>query len=128
MVFRYEDARAVREGYLVDYDVVISSNVRMQGIFLKEGEQVGFVDPETGSKKLDQLEDERQYDTAEIEQKVTSPDSNRRILEEIGKYALEHEAEYKRFPKTLIFAANDLRSYLPRRPACRPRPRPLRPR
>jgi type I restriction enzyme R subunit len=109
VVYRYEYERAVREGYLVDYDVVaISSNVRMQGIFLNEGEQVGFVDPETGSKKLDQLEDERQYDTTEIEEKVTSPDSNRRILEEIKKYALEHEAEYKRFPKTLIFAVNDL--------------------
>lgn len=109
VVYRYEYERAVREGHLVDYDVVaISSNVRMQGIFLEEGEQVGFVDPETGSKKLDQLEDERQYDTTEIEEKVTSPDSNRRILEEIKKYALEHEAEYKRFPKTLIFAVNDL--------------------
>ncbi len=50
VVYRYEYERAVREGYLVDYDVVaISSNVRMQGIFLNEGEQVGLVDPETGS-------------------------------------------------------------------------------
>lgn len=109
VVYHYEYERAVREGYLVDYDVVtIKSNVRMQGLFLKEGEQVTFVDPETGSKQLDQLEDERQYDTIEIEQKVTSPDSNRKILEEIRKYAIQHEAEYKRFPKTLIFAVNDL--------------------
>ena len=69
---------------------------------------MSFVDPETGSKQLDELEDERQYDTTEIEEKVTSPDSNRKILEEIKKYALEHEAEYGRFPKILIFAANDL--------------------
>ncbi len=109
VVYRYEYERAVREGFLVDYDVVtIKSNVRMQGVFLKEGEQVSFVDPETGLKQLDELEDERQYDTTEIEQKVTSPDSNRKILEEIKKYADEHEAEYGRFPKTLIFAANDL--------------------
>lgn len=40
VVFRYEYERAVREGYLVDYDVVaIKSNVRMQGIFLEEGEE-----------------------------------------------------------------------------------------
>jgi type I restriction enzyme R subunit len=109
VVYRYEYERAVREGYLVDYDpLTIKSNVRMQGVFLKEGEQVSFVDPETGSKQLDELEDERQYDTTEIEEKVTSPDSNRKILEEIKKYALEHEAQYGRFPKTLIFAANDL--------------------
>jgi type I restriction enzyme R subunit len=109
VVYRYEYERAVREGYLVDYDVVtIKSNVRMQGVFLKQGEQVSFVDPETGSKQLDELEDERQYDTADIEEKVTSPDSNRKILEEIKKHALEHEAEYKRPPKILIFAVNDL--------------------
>ncbi len=109
VVYRYEYERAVREGYLVDYDVVtIKSNVRMQGVFLQEGEQVSFVDPETGSKQLDELEDERQYDTTEIEEKVTSPDSNRKILEEVKKYATEHEEECKRFPKTLIFAVNDL--------------------
>lgn len=109
VVYRYEYERAVREGYLVDYDpLTIKSNVRMQGVFLKEGEQVSFVDPETGSKQLDQMEDERQYDTTEIEEKVTSPNSNRKILEEIKKYALEHEKQYGRFPKTLIFAANDL--------------------
>src|SRR5207247_2605762 len=57
---------------------------------------------------LDLLEDKRQYDTTEIERRVTSPDSNRKILEELKKYAVEHEARYGRFPKTLIFAANDL--------------------
>ena len=109
VVFRYEYERAVREGFLVDYDAVsVKSNVRMNGVFLKEGEQVAFVNPESGSKQLDLLEDERQFDTTEIEQKVTSPDSNRKILEEIKKFALEHEARYGRFPKTLIFATNDL--------------------
>jgi hypothetical protein len=37
---------------------------------------------------------------------ATAPDSNRKIIEELKKYALEHEARYGRFPKTLIFAAN----------------------
>ena len=41
VVYRYEYARAVREGYLVDYDAVtVKSNVRMEGLFLKEGELV----------------------------------------------------------------------------------------
>lgn len=109
VVYRYEYDRAVREGYLVDYDVVkIKSDVRMNGIFLKEGEQVGIIDPDTGNETLDELEDERQFEKEEIEHRVTSPDSNRKILEEIKKYALEHEIEFGRFPKTLIFAANDL--------------------
>jgi len=109
VVFRYEYERAVREGYLVDYDAVaIRSNVRMTGLFLKEGEEVSMVDPESGAKQRDLLEDEREFAVPEIEQKVTSPGSNRKILDEIKKYADEHERRYRRFPKTLIFAHNDI--------------------
>ena len=109
IVFRYEYERAVREGYLVDYDpVAISSDVRMNGIFLQEGETIGVVDPDTGSEQMDLLEAERDYDITEIEEKVTSPDSNRKILVEIREYALKHEQQTGRFPKTLIFAANDV--------------------
>ncbi len=109
IVYRYEYDRAVREGYLVDYDVVtVKSNVRINGIFLKEGEEVGIVDPQTGAKKMDLLEDDRGFDSASIERAITSPDSNRKILREIQKYGAEHEARYGRFPKTLIFAVNDL--------------------
>jgi len=77
----YEYERAVREGYLVDYDAVtIKSDVRLKGIFLSEGEQVRLVDTDTGAQQLDLLEDERQFDTADIEQKITAPDSNRKML------------------------------------------------
>lgn len=109
VVYRYEYERAVREGYLVDYDLVsINSEVKMKGVFLNEGEQVGIINPETGSEQLDLLEAERQFESTDIEDKVTSPDSNKKILEEIRKYAQEHEERYGRFPKTLIFAVNDL--------------------
>lgn len=109
LVFRYEYARAVADGYLVDYDVVnIRSEVRLNGVFLHEGEQVEIVDPESGQKKLDLLEDERSFETTEIERKITSPDSNRKILDEVRTYALAHETRYGRLPKTLIFAVNDL--------------------
>lgn len=107
--FRYEYERAVREGYLVDYDVVaVKSDVRINGVFLAEGEQIDEVDPETGTKQLDLLEDERAFDATEVERKVTAPDSNRKILEELKHYADEFQAEHGRFPKTLIFATNDL--------------------
>jgi type I restriction enzyme R subunit len=107
-VFRYEYPQAVREGFLVDYDAVkLKSDVRMKGVFLDEGEAVDFIDPESGAERRDQLEDERTYDSSEVEKTVTSPDSNRKILEELKRYAEAHEAKYGRFPKTLIFAAND---------------------
>ncbi len=109
LVFRYEYERAVREGYLVDYDVVrVRSDVRMNGVFLREGEQVDSVDPDSGVKQLDLLEDERVFEAPDVERKITAPDSNRKILEELKRYADEHEREHGRFPKTLIFAANDL--------------------
>ena len=109
VVYRYEYERAVREGYLVDYDVVtVKSDVRMKGVFLKEGERVSVVDPETGLQRLDELEDQRDYEPPDVERRVTSPDSNRKILAEIQKYTTEHEQKYGRFPKTLIFADNDL--------------------
>ena len=109
IVYRYEYARAVREGFLVDYDAVaLDSDVRMNGIFLQAGEQVGVIDASTGAQSFDNLEDERQFDTEDVERKITSPDSNRKILTEIRKYAEEHEQKFGRFPKTLIFAVNDL--------------------
>lgn len=108
-IYRYEYERAVREGYLVDYDVVkVKSDVRMNGVFLREGDQIDEVDPETGDVRLDLLEDERAFDASEIERKVTAPDSNRKILEELKSYTDDFETENGRFPKTLIFAANDL--------------------
>jgi type I restriction enzyme R subunit len=107
--FAYGYKQAVSEGHLVDYDAVnVRSEVRMTGVFLREGDRVEQVDPHTGLSRLDTLEDERAFDTAEIERKITAPQSNRLILEELKKYADEHERRYGRFPKTLVFAANDM--------------------
>jgi type I restriction enzyme R subunit len=109
LTYRYDYERAVREGYLVDYDVVrIKSDVRMNGVFLREGEAIDNIDTESGQQQLDFLEDERVFDTTAIERDITAPDSNKKILEEIENYCAEHEAESGRFPKTLIFAVNDL--------------------
>jgi type I restriction enzyme R subunit len=108
-IYRYTTEEAIADGYLVDYEAVrIRSDVRMNGVFLKEGDAVGVVNPDTGTLFQDRLEDERQFDTADIESRITAPDSNRRIVQEIAGYALQHEEETGRFPKTLIFAANDL--------------------
>lgn len=108
-VFEYPYERAVREGHLVDYDVVrVRSDVRMNGLFLREGENVEIVDTQTGLSKMDQLEDEREFATSDLEAKITAPESNRKIIEELKKYTDDHERQFKRFPKTLVFAVNDL--------------------
>ncbi len=109
LAFRYDYDQAVRDGYLVDYDVVrVRSDVRIHGIFLNEGEQVDKVDTKTGAMQLDLLDDERAFDASAVEREITAPDSNRRIVQELKQYADAHEGEHGRFPKTLIFAANDL--------------------
>jgi type I restriction enzyme R subunit len=109
VIYRYPTEKAIQDGFLVDYDAVkIRSGVRMNGIFLKPGEHVGVIDTDTGDEIYDELEDEREFATNEIEQKITSPDSNRKIVREVARYAYQHQEETGRFPKILIFAANDL--------------------
>src|SRR5205807_8250931 len=39
---------------------------------------------------------------------ATAPDRNRKIVKEFARHALEQEKELGRFPKTLVFAINDL--------------------
>jgi len=108
-VFSYSTEQAVLDGYLVDYDAVkIKSDVHINGAFLKEGELVGEIDTETGAEQFDKLEDEREFAATEIETKITSPDSTKKIIKAFKKYTDLHEKELKRFPKTLIFAVNDL--------------------
>lgn len=108
-VFRYGVEQAILDNWLVDYEpVTIHSDVRINGVFLKEGEQVGKIDTQTGVEALDNLEDERTFDASAVEHAVTAPDSNRKIIQEIAKYAYQHEQETGRFPKMLLFAVNDL--------------------
>jgi type I restriction enzyme R subunit len=69
---------------------------------------VGDIDTETGKETIIYLEDEREFAADEIEVKITAPDCTRKIIETLKKYTDLHQEEYGRFPKTLIFAANDL--------------------
>ena len=108
-VFRYGIDEAIRDGFLVDWDAVaVSSEVKMNGVFLREGEAVTNIDTDTGAQQLDLIEDERTYPAEDVERAITAPDCNRRILEEVARHAAAHEQETGRFPKILIFAANDL--------------------
>lgn len=108
-VFRYGVEEAIRDGYLVDYEAVtIKSNIHLNGVFLQQGESVGRIDTDTGEEIFDELEDEREFSSEEVERKITAPRSNKKIVEEIAKYAYQHETETGHFPKILIFAVNDL--------------------
>ena len=108
-IYEYGYQRAVTEGYLVDYDpVLIHSEITMHGHFLREGEEVGLRDTATGQLRFEQMEDERQLPAESLERDWTAPDRDRRIVDEIARFLEEQETERKRFPKTLVFADNDL--------------------
>jgi len=109
IVYRYDYERAVREGYLVDYDAIaIQSDITVRGVFLKEGEAVGLVNTQTGQLTFDILEDERELPAPTTEIDWTAPDRNRKIIKEVKNYLLTQEEQLGHFPKTLIFAQNDI--------------------
>jgi len=109
IVYRYEYERAVREGYLVDYDpILVRSEVSLRGAFLRPGEEVGLQDTTSGQLHFEFLEDERELPAPEIDQQWAAPDRDRRIVQEVAGYLREQETGLGRFPKTLIFAHNDL--------------------
>lgn len=109
VVARYEYDRAVREGYLVDYEpIVIQSEIAMRGTFLRAGDQVTYQDRETGQLHFDFLEDQRELPASELQTEWAAPDHDRKVVQELGKYLREQEQARGLFPKTLIFAANDL--------------------
>ena len=109
IVFTYDYERAVREGYLVDYDAIaIHSDITIKGAFLEEGEEVGLIDTQTGQLSFENLEDERELPAPTTEIDWSAPDRNRKIVQEIQKYLLDQEEQLGHFPKTLIFAQNDI--------------------
>jgi type I restriction enzyme R subunit len=75
---------------------------------LGEGEEVGLIDTKTGQIKFEFLEDERDLPAPTTEIDWSAPDRNRKIVQEIKKYLLDQEEQLGRFPKTLIFAQNDI--------------------
>ncbi len=108
-IYEYGYQQAVAEGYLVDYDpVVIHSDITMHGHFLKEGEEVGLRDTATGQLRFEQMEDERVLPAETLDRDWTAPDRDRKIVDEIARHLRDQEEKLSRFPKTLVFAHNDL--------------------
>ena len=108
-VFHYGLQQAIQEDHLVGYDEVhITSGILMRGVKAQEGEAVHWVDPETGQKSYDELEDDVEFEATDVERKVTAPDCTRKVVRELKKHLDLHATEFGRFPKTLIFATNDL--------------------
>ncbi len=109
VVYHYPVEKAVMDGYLADWALItVESGIRMEGLFLNQGEDVQFIDPDTGVSNYDELEDEREFKTTQLERKATSPDTNKKIIGEYAKFARKFEEEHGRFPKTIVFTTQDI--------------------
>jgi type I restriction enzyme R subunit len=108
-IYEYGIQRAVADGYLADHDdVKISSEITMRGHFLREGEEVGLLNTQTGQLRFEFMEDERDLPPETLAQDWTAPDRDRKIVQELARYLREQEQNTGHFPKTLVFADNDL--------------------
>ena len=110
VVYRYEYARAVREGYLVDYDVVDDQVRRPHERRLSQGGRAG----RHGRPRDRRSSSSTSWRTSGSS---TPPRSSRRSPRptRTGRSSRRSRStppstssSYGRFPKTLIFAANDL--------------------
>ena len=79
----------------------------MNGVFLNEGEQVGVVDPETGTSSSTCSKTSEQFPPPRSSERSPRPTPTARSSRS-SRSTPKHEDQYDRFPKTLIFAANDL--------------------
>jgi type I restriction enzyme R subunit len=108
-IYEYGIPRAVADGFLVDYDpVVIHSEITLRGHFLRAGEEVGLRDTQSGQLRFEFVEDERELPPETLTHDWTAPDRDRKIVQELARYLREQEASSGHFPKTLVFANNDL--------------------
>ena len=100
LVYNYSYQQAVADGYLVDYDpVTISSQVTMEGAFLKPGEEVGLVDKESGQLHFEFLEDERELPPGELDERWASPDRDRKVVAEVVGNLREQQAPRATCPR-----------------------------
>lgn len=101
LAYTYSLEKAVRDGYLVDYDVVhIDTQITMEGIKLKKGRQIKIEDVQTGEVHNTLTDDEIKFEPEKIERKITAVDRNRKIVDEFAKY-------FKDGQKTVFFAVDD---------------------
>ena len=109
IVYSYPIEKAIQSEFLVDWDLInIDSGIRMKGLFLKKDEEVQLIDPHTGQRKFEFLEDEREFKTSHLERKAAAPDTNHKIIKQYADYARDFENRYGRFPKTIVFATTDV--------------------
>ena len=116
MVMEYSRARAIADRVNVDFDVFrIRTEISEVGGTLDAGLVTAFRDRETRDERLEQIDEDIEYDARELDRRVVAKDQIRTIVrcfrdslpamfphrEQTGDGKLQH------VPKTIIFAKDD---------------------
>ena len=106
-VYTYTYREAVLDGYLIDHDAPhqLTTKLSEQGIQLKRGDTVKYINKQTGELDTAYLDDDVDFDVDQFNRRVIVPEFNRAVLAEIAKNLYPDAPET--YGKTLIYAATD---------------------
>lgn len=108
LVTQYDHQRAVADGVNVQYQVFrIKTKITAGGSKVEAGEFIDKRDKMTRKERIEKMEKELEYDSAELDRSVVAPDQIRTIVQAFKDNlpAIFPNRQYA--PKTLIFAKDD---------------------
>jgi type I restriction enzyme R subunit len=109
LVMEYGHTQAVADGVNVNYDVYrIQTEVSEQGAKVEKGFWLETVDKATRRKSAWQLDEDFEYDPAELDRSVQTPDQIRKVITTFrDRLYSEIFPGRTEVPKTLVFAKDD---------------------
>lgn len=109
LVMEYPHERAVADGINVNYDVYrIKTEITEKGSKVDAGYFIDKRDRATRKVRWEQLEEDLEYESKDLDRSVVSPDQIRTIIQTFrDKLFTEIFPDRKEIPKTLIFAKDD---------------------
>ena len=109
LVMEYGHDQAVADGVNVNYDVYrIQTEVTEAGAKVEAGYWVQVMDRDTRRKSDWQLDEDFDYDPAELDRSVQTPDQIRTVVRTLrDRWQAEMFPQRTELPKTLVFAKDD---------------------
>ena len=116
LVMEYGHQRAVADRVNVDFDVFrIRTEISETGGTVDAGMVTEFRDRETREQRFDRMDDDLDYDTADLDRRVVAPDQIRTVIATLrdsmptmfADRIVAENGRLKHIPKTLIFAKDD---------------------
>ena len=109
LVMEYGHAQAVADGVNVNYDVYrIKTEVTEQGAKVDKGYWLETLDKATRRKTAWQLDEDFEYDPAELDRAVQTPDQIRTVVRTLkDNWKVDLFPQRQELPKTLVFAKDD---------------------